>query len=151
MTFSTPIRGSANSGKGSTTTSIASLEAIYGRGGYLPYFENYAVDTAIVDPVWNGFSEAMKIASLADTFELNVAPHTFCSPFHTLISTHFAAAIPNLRIMEHDVDIVPWHQDLFGAIPQIENGEVVVPKKPGWGAEIDEQAIRAHPPRPRAP
>jgi L-alanine-DL-glutamate epimerase-like enolase superfamily enzyme len=29
----------------------------------------------------------------------------------------------------------------------IEKGELVVPTGPGWGADINEKALRAHPPR----
>ena len=31
--------------------------------------------------------------------------------------------------------------------PVIEQGELLIPTAPGWGAEIDEKAVRAHPPR----
>ena len=46
-----------------------------GRCGYRPYFEGYAYDTAVVDVIWNGFLESYKIAAMAETYELNIAPH----------------------------------------------------------------------------
>ena len=63
-----------------------------------------------------------------------------------MMSAHFCAAIPNFRIMEIDIDDVPWKDDLVTVPPQIKNGCLVVPDGPGWGAELNEEAIAAHPP-----
>jgi L-alanine-DL-glutamate epimerase-like enolase superfamily enzyme len=64
-----------------------------------------------------------------------------------MISAHFCASIPNYRIMEYDVDEVPWRNDLVTHPPQIEDGQIVVPTRPGWGTDINEDVVRAHPPR----
>ncbi len=40
---------------------IASLESMYGRRGYIPYLKAAAVDLAIVDVIWNGLPEAVRI------------------------------------------------------------------------------------------
>ena len=65
------------------------------------------MDVGIVDVIWNGFLESMKIASMAEAYEVNVAPHNFYGHLADHISAHFAAAVPNLRIMEMDIDDVP--------------------------------------------
>ena len=36
-----------------------------------------SMDVAIIDAVWNGVWQAMKIAGAADAFEVNIAPHNF--------------------------------------------------------------------------
>ena len=64
----------------------------------------------------------------------------------TLMSAHFCAAIPNFRIMEIDIDDVPWKDDLVTTVPEIEDGCLKVPSAPGRGTELNEEAIRAHPP-----
>jgi galactonate dehydratase len=74
----------------------------------LPYFQEQSVDVAIIDAVWNGVWQAMKIASTTEAFDVNIAPHNFYSHLATMMNTHFAAAVPNLRILEHDVDRLPW-------------------------------------------
>ena len=56
---------------------IASGETLLERRDFRPYFEAYAFDTAIVDVVWNGFYESLKIAAMAEVYEVNVAPHNF--------------------------------------------------------------------------
>jgi len=129
----------------STRTPIASLEAIYGRRHLLPYLQHQAVDVAIIDMMWNGMPEAVRMASLADSFQVNVAVHTAGSPFHAMMGAHFAAVIPNLRILEFDADIVPWAKDVFSALPALEDGAINVPQGPGWGVEINEEALKAHP------
>ena len=63
------------------------------------------------------------------------------------MNAHFAAAVPNLRIMEIDIDRLPWDHELFTRLPQIEDGHLLLPNAPGWGCEPNEEALRAHPPR----
>ena len=55
--------------------------------------------------------------------------------------------LPNLRIMEIDPETVPWQDDLVTPTPRIEAGHLLLPTGPGWGTEVDEAAVRAHPPR----
>jgi L-alanine-DL-glutamate epimerase-like enolase superfamily enzyme len=44
-----------------------------------------------------------------------------------------------------DVDDVPWKDELTTAVPEIRAGELAVPTAPGWGADVDEDVLRAHP------
>jgi galactonate dehydratase len=128
-------------------TPIASLESIYRAKGYLPYLEARACDVAIIDVVWNGLPESVRIAGAAEAYEVNVAPHNFYGHIASLISAHFCAVVPNFRIMEYEADDVPWKDELVTHPPVVENGELVLPTRPGWGAEVDEKAVRARPPR----
>ena len=125
---------------------IASCETLSGRRQLRPYLEERAVDVAIIDVPWNGIYEAMRMAALADSFEVNVATHNFCGPIATLMSAHFCAAVPNFRVMEMDVVQVPWTNDLITQPPVIENGYMRLPDGPGWGADVNEDALKAHPP-----
>ena len=133
----------------SSATPIGSLEGIHGLKAYRPFFESQAVDVAIVDPAWNGVLESYRIAALADAYEVQVAPHNFCGDLATLMSAQLCAAIANCRIMEYEVDDVPWKHDFVTHPPVIEHGELVVPTGHGWGAEVNEDAIRAHPVKAR--
>lgn len=130
-----------------TRTPIASCESLFGRRGFREFFERHAMDVAIIDVPWNGINESLKIAAMADAYEINVAPHNFYGHLSTLMSAHFCAALPNFRIMEIDIDDVPWKDDLVTEPPRIENGHLILPTGPGWGADPNEAAIRAHPPR----
>ena len=99
----------------------------------------------MVDVIWNGFLESYKIAAMAETFELNIAPHNFYGYLADHISGHLAAVVPNLKIMEYEVDDVPWRGEFFSHPTVIENGEMVVPDRPGWGVVVIEEAVRARP------
>jgi galactonate dehydratase len=126
---------------------IASCESLYGTRSYRPYFEQQSVDVAIIDVNWNGLAQAVKIAAMADAFEVNVAPHNYFGAISTLMSAHFCASVPNFRIMELDVDDVPWRDELVTRPPVIEQGYLRLPSAPGWGADVDDAAVRRHPPR----
>jgi L-alanine-DL-glutamate epimerase-like enolase superfamily enzyme len=131
----------------SLKTPIASLESLHGVRQFVPFFEQQAVDVAIVDEIWNGVAQSVKIAAMAEAYEVNVAPHNFYGHLCTAHSAHFCAAIPNFRIMEIDVDDVPWKNDLVTVPPRIEDGHLILPTGPGWGTEVNEEAVRAHPPQ----
>jgi galactonate dehydratase len=126
---------------------IASSESVNGRRGYRPFLNAYASDVTIVDVLWNGFLESMKIASMAEAYEVNVAPHNYYGHLATAISAHFCAITPNFRVMEVDIDSVKWRDELFLNIPKIENGDLILPTGPGWGVEVNETAVRARAPR----
>ena len=129
----------------STTTPIGSLETILGRRALKPYLEAHSVDVAIIDPQYNGVPEALRMAAMADAYEVNVASHNFSGPLSAVISAQFASVVPNFRIMELDVDEVPWKAKLLTNPPRIENGMFTPPPGPGWGTDIDEAVLRAHP------
>jgi L-alanine-DL-glutamate epimerase-like enolase superfamily enzyme len=126
---------------------ISSCETLLGLREFLPYFREQAMDVAIIDTPWNGVAESLKIAAMADTYEVNVAPHNFYGHLCTLMNAHFCAAVPNLRIMEIDIDRLEWDDELFTHLPEIVDGHLVIPDRPGWGTEPNEEALRAHPPK----
>jgi len=132
-----------------TSIPVASCECLFGRRDYRPFFEQQSVDVAIIDTPWNGVAESLKIAAMAEAYEVNVAPHNFYGHLATLMNAHFSAVAPNLRIMEIDVDRVPWYDDLVTVKPDVTGGYLSLPTGPGWGTEVNEQAVRAHPPQRR--
>ncbi|MDP3795156.1 MAG: mandelate racemase/muconate lactonizing enzyme family protein [bacterium] len=123
---------------------VCSGENLYGLRGYRPYFEAHAMDIASIDIAWNGFAQSKKIADMAELYEMNVAPHNHHSHFGTFMSAQFAAAIPNFRILEVDIDDVPWKNEITTATPVISNGVMTVPAGPGWGIELNEAALERH-------
>jgi L-alanine-DL-glutamate epimerase-like enolase superfamily enzyme len=127
-------------------TPVASCESLFGRRQFRPYLDAQAMDVAIVDIPWNGILEGMKIAAMAEAYEVNCAPHNFYGNLSTMMSAHFCAAIPNFRIMEIDIDDVPWKDDVVSP-PTIKDGHLHLSDRPGWGVDVNEEAIRAHPPK----
>ena len=132
--------------RNSVQTPIASCESLFRLREFRPFFEQHSMDVAIIDLPWNGIFHSMKIAAMAEAYEINVAPHNFYGHLSSIMSAHMCAAVPNFRIMEIDVDDIPWKDDIVTYVPEIEDGYLKLPKGPGWGTELNEDVIHAHPP-----
>jgi galactonate dehydratase len=131
--------------KQSTSTRICSGESLITTRQYRPFLERHAMDVAMVDVPWNGFGPSRRIADMAEAYEINVAPHNYYSHLATFISANLCAVTPNVRIMEIDIDDVPWKDELVTVKPTIQDGHLTIPTGPGWGTSIDEAMLRAHP------
>jgi L-alanine-DL-glutamate epimerase-like enolase superfamily enzyme len=127
---------------------LCSGENLYTLRGFRPYLEAGAMDVASVDVIWNGFRRSLEIAALAETHEVACAPHNYYSHLATFIAAQWCGAIPNVRMLEVDVDDVPWREELTTAVPEIRDGELVVPAGPGWGCDVREDVLREHPSSP---
>jgi len=124
---------------------IASCEALVPHEAFVPFFRERAMDVVVVDALWNGVFQSAKIAAMADAHQLHVAPHNYYGHLATFMNAHFSAAVPNLRIMETDVDRLPWDDELFTATPEYRSGNLQLPTEPGWGCEPDEDALERYP------
>jgi len=62
-----------------------------------------------------------------------------------MVNAQLCASLPNVEILEIDLDDVPWKMDLLTEPFVIESGELIVPDRPGWGSDINEEVVRAHP------
>ena len=131
--------------KESTSARICTGENLYHMREYLPYYQLHAADVFMVDVPWNGFSQSKKVSDLAQVFQLNVAPHNYYSHLGDFMSAALCAVVPNVRIMETDVDDVPWKGDLVTELPEVTDGYMKVPTRPGWGTDLNDEVARAHP------
>ena len=129
----------------SSSTRICTGETLIHMKEYLPFFQCNAADVYMLDVPWNGIAQGKKVGDLAATFQANVAPHNHYSHLSTHMSAALCATLSNVRIMEIDIDDVPWKDELVTHAPQIKDGYMTIPKRPGWGTEINEEVARAHP------
>ena len=88
---------------------------------------------------------------IAQAHYVSVAPHNCDGPLKTVAGIHLAANIPNFLILEtfQDYD-VPWREKLTSGTPHVKDGYYDVPTGPGWGIEVNEADIAAHPENPDA-
>ena len=135
----------------STSMTICSGESINTLRYYRPFLESHAMDVAMIDVPWTGLVEAARIASLADANDILVAPHNYYSHLSTFMAGHFCAATKGIKIMETDIDGVPWRDDLVTERPHIVNGELHVSDAPGWGTDLNLEAVENHPWRGQVP
>ena len=131
--------------KDATSTKICTGENLFYMREFIPYFQARSADVFMIDVPWNGFAQSKKVGDLAEAYQLNVAPHNYYSHLATCISASLCAVLPNVRIMEIDVDDVPWREDMVTSVPRIENGYLTIPSGPGWGVEMVEEVLKAHP------
>ena len=131
--------------KDATSTKICTGENLFYMREFIPYFQARSADVFMIDVPWNGFAQSKKVGDLAEAYQLNVAPHNYYSHLSTCISASLCAVLPNVRIMEIDVDDVPWREEMVTNVPHIENGYLTIPSGPGWGIEMVEDVLKAHP------
>ncbi len=92
-----------------------------------------------------GISEAKKIAAMAETYYMGVAPHNPLGPVANAAALHFALSTPNFLIQEDMLSDVPWRWDVVKHDLKTENGYWLPCDKPGLGVEVDEDAAAKHP------
>jgi galactonate dehydratase len=96
-----------------------------------------------------GILEQKKIAAIAESHYVEVAPHNPLGPLATMVNIHFAASTPNFVILEYHPDDESPRKDLIkGDTLVAQNGYLSIPDKPGWGYEMNEEAFARMPPKP---
>jgi galactonate dehydratase len=131
--------------KQSTTTRLASCESLVSLRQYRPFLEKHAVDVAIIDVPWNGFSQSVQIGRLAEACEINVAPHNHerALPRHVVdVDLH------NADVRQHRAEVQRVQVGQVAVViatrpPVIRDGHIWLTDAPGWGADIDERVCCA--------
>jgi len=126
---------------------VAAGERLYTRYGFRRLFELRAA--AIVQPdigTVGGMMETKKIAAMAETYSMRVQPHLCAGPVATAAALQLDACIPNFLIQELYPFRVPEHFALVDAPlePQVRNGRVAIPDRPGLGVELVEANVAPH-------
>jgi L-alanine-DL-glutamate epimerase-like enolase superfamily enzyme len=128
-----------------TRTRLCHGESLIRREQFRPFFQKHVTDVVMIETLSNGLTESRRIAEMAELYDTMVSPHNWMSPLGTLINAHLCAAVSNVEILEIDLDDVPWKGELLSHPLEIEDGQLVVPDRPGWGADIVESVVAAHP------
>lgn len=130
------------------TTPIATGERLTHLAAFRDLFEKRGCEICQLDLTHcGGFTEARRIAALADAYRISLAPHNPQGPVSTAASLEFGFSQPSYIICESVHDDVPWRQDV------VEEGFVIDPKtrtvkpnqKPGLGISINEAEVKKHP------
>ncbi len=124
----------------STTIPIATGERLYGRHGFREVIEKEAA--AILQPDLahaGGITEVRKIAAMADTHYMAIAPHCPLGPVALAACIQFALCTPNFLIQEHG----NLGESYLRRPLTVTDGHLDIPEGPGLGIEVDEKAIRA--------
>ncbi len=119
-----------------TEIPIAVGESEYTKWGFRQLFEAEAVDIVQADVgKVGGITEWRKIASMAQAWNLPMAPHA-----QTHVSAHLVASVPNGLIVEVFEPIPGFNY--FKGLVKAKQGMIHLPRGSGLGVEIDEEAIK---------
>ncbi|MEZ5403318.1 MAG: mandelate racemase/muconate lactonizing enzyme family protein [Bryobacteraceae bacterium] len=129
-----------------TDVRIAAGEEESGRAGFLDLMDKGRVDVVQVDLTrCGGFTEAMKVASLAQDRGLPVANHGFTTYVNVAAALHWLNSIPNALICEFVAEEETTLRDEI-TIQKIRavDGYLQPPDAPGLGVDLNEEAIRRY-------
>ncbi len=130
------------------TTPVATGERVTHLSAFRELFEKRACEICQLDITHcGGFTEARRIAALADAHRIALAPHNPQGPVSTAASLEFGFSQPGYIICETVHADVPWRNDVVSEGFTVEkNGRIVRPnQRPGLGIEINEAEVAKHP------
>jgi len=125
---------------------IAGYESEQSLFGYRELIVRQAVDIVQPDPTWvGGFSEAKKIAHLAEAYGMLCIPHSINSAVSIKVNSHFIASISNSQMIELDRNFNPLRDELLLDPIEIDpEGYLHLSEKPGFGIDFNENTIRKY-------
>ena len=135
-----------------TNIPIAFGERLYSRWDIKRFLEDASVDILQPDIAHaGGISETKKIATLAEAYDVAIAPHCPLGPIALAASMQVALSTPNFVIQEMSLgmhynteageeDLMTYVKDK--SVFDIEDGFVRALTGPGLGIEVDEEAVR---------
>ena len=132
-----------------TSIPIATGERMYSRWDFKEVFEDGSVD--IIQPDLShagGITEVHKIASMAEAYDVALAPHCPLGPIALASCIQVDACSPNALIQEQSLnihynettDVLDYLAD--PSVFEYQDGYVTVPDGPGLGIEINEEFVR---------
>lgn len=132
----------------SSPVPIATGERLFSRTDFLPALQ---AGISVAQPDLShagGISEVRRIASLAETYDVLLAPHCPLGPLALAASLQVAFATPNFLIQEQSIGI-HYNQDaelldyvLDAEVFAFPDGHIHRTDAPGLGVEVDEDAVR---------
>ncbi|KAJ3564040.1 hypothetical protein NP233_g8553 [Leucocoprinus birnbaumii] len=142
--------------KNLVATPIALGERLYTRMDFRPYFERRAIDIAQPDiSHCGGISELHRIATLAEAYDVALAPHCPLGPIAFAACLQVATCTANFVIQEMSWEIhynarldseVGADLHTFVVNPEVfrvQDGHVGILQAPGLGIEINEELVRS--------
>jgi L-alanine-DL-glutamate epimerase-like enolase superfamily enzyme len=92
-----------------------------------------------------GLLEGKKIASMAEVYHAQIAPHLYCGPVVAAANIQLATCTPNFLILETIQGWQGFHSDLVKTSIKFEGGFIIPPTEPGLGIELNEKVALVNP------
>ena len=117
---------------------VCASETLGTRWAFRDLLETGAAGVVMLDLAWcGGVSEARKIAAMAETWHLPVAPHDCTGPVVFAASTHLSLNAPNALVQESVRAFYNgWYPEVMVGVPKVAEGFVSIDDTPGHGCEL---------------
>jgi galactonate dehydratase len=92
-----------------------------------------------------GISELRKIATMAEAWNVPIAPHNPNGPISTIASAHVCASLPNFFRQEFMLQDVPWRDTVLDRPLPVAGGFFSLDDRPGLGFDLVEEELERHP------
>jgi len=117
---------------------VCASETLGTRWAFRDLLETGAAGIVMLDLAWcGGISEARKIAAMAETWHLPVAPHDCTGPVVFAASTHLSLNATNALVQESVRAFYKgWYPEVVRGVPKVADGFVSVDDTPGHGCEL---------------
>ena len=103
---------------------------------FRPYLEKRAYGIVQPDAGWCGITEGMRIAEMAQRYDVDLCPHSWHNGLMAMANGHLVAALPNPHAMELCMIQGPLQWGIFDQPPTIQDGYLHLPARPGLGVEL---------------
>jgi galactonate dehydratase len=137
-----------------TVTPLGLGKTIAGAGAVQDLLREEAVDVLRPRLSHHGLTQVRRMAALAETSYVAVAPHHDGGPIATAAALHLAASLPNF-VIQHippataEEDRRMRHALTATDLEVVRDGYAALPIGPGLGITVDEHALETYQERPR--
>jgi L-alanine-DL-glutamate epimerase-like enolase superfamily enzyme len=123
---------------------VTASETLATRWSFRALFERQAVSVCMLDVGWaGGLSESKKIATMAEAYQLPVAPHDCTGPVLLTASVHLSMNCPNTLVQEMvRAFYYDWYGKLVTQLPPLKDGFITAPKGPGLGTKLQPAVLK---------
>jgi galactonate dehydratase len=126
---------------------VAACELQTGVDGFRPFVRPRCVDAIMPDVKYcGGPFEMLRIAEYAHAHSVAFSPHNPTGPVCTMASLHVSLAAVAVESLELQIGESDLSRDLVhGVEPAFAGNAFAAPQAPGWGVDLDEAVLDAHP------
>jgi galactonate dehydratase len=110
---------------------LASGERLYSKWAFRDQLQRRCIEIAQPEITRLGITEEKKIAILAESFLVKVAPHDgSAGPIAEMANLHILASSPNCIYLEHRASDVPWRTEVATGVIPDQDGYIATPNLP---------------------
>jgi galactonate dehydratase len=125
---------------------MAAGELLFGTKGFEQLCRRKAVNVIMPDVKHcGGLLEMTRIAAMANTDGIMVAPHNPSGPVSTAANVQIGAGMANFKILELQWGEIGWRSELIIPEERFEKGSIQVPSRPGFGIQLNDKLAKSHP------